>query len=82
MRIYCDRCTSKARITSSREISPQYRQLYCVCNNAECGHSFVVDVTFSHTLSPSAFDLPEAVRARLQEGNRQQLQSLFEACGA
>ncbi|CNJ35872.1 Phage transcriptional activator%2C Ogr/delta [Yersinia rohdei] len=28
--------------------------LYCACTNLECGHTFVMNATFSHTLSPSA----------------------------
>ena len=82
MRITCDRCKSRAIITSCRELSPVYRQLYCCCKNAECGHSFVVDLTFSHTLSPSALDLPEQLRERLRQGgNRGQICSLFKGCG-
>ena len=78
MRIYCDRCRGKARITSTRELSPQYRQLYCSCNNAECGHTFVLDLTFSHSLSPSALDLPGQIVERLRQGgSRAQVQSLF-----
>ncbi len=28
-------------------------ELYCACNDLECGMTFVLDVTFSHTLNPS-----------------------------
>lgn len=80
MRVYCDRCGSKAKITSTRDLTPQYRQLYCLCGNAECGHSFVADLTFSHTLSPSALDLPKALKEALKNSgaSRQQVLSLFE----
>jgi hypothetical protein len=27
-----------------------------VCNNAECGHSFVMHLEFAHTLSPSGLE--------------------------
>lgn len=53
MRIICDKCHGKARITTRREITPRFTKLYCVCNNAECGHSFVMHLEFAHTLSPS-----------------------------
>ncbi len=57
MRIICDRCHGKARITTRREITPRFTKLYCVCNNAECGHSFVMHLEFAHTLSPSGLDM-------------------------
>ncbi|MEI7408404.1 ogr/Delta-like zinc finger family protein [Pectobacterium aroidearum] len=28
--------------------------MYCACADVECGHSFVMNMTFSHTLGPSA----------------------------
>ncbi|EPA1039730.1 TPA: ogr/Delta-like zinc finger family protein [Enterobacter bugandensis] len=27
--------------------------LYCACTEVECGHTFVFNASFSHTLSPS-----------------------------
>jgi len=27
--------------------------LYCACSEVECGHTFVFNATFSHSLSPS-----------------------------
>lgn len=78
MRIYCDKCKAKARITTSREISAHFRQLYCSCSNSECGHSFVMDVTFSHTLSPSALDLSPALLDRMRRAAPGQMGSLFD----
>lgn len=66
MRIKCDRCNSKARIETTREITPTFTNLYCSCTNPHCGHTFVVDVIFSHTLSPSALDLSDAMRSALR----------------
>ncbi len=66
MRIICDRCGSKARIETTREITPAFRHLYCSCTNPLCGHTFVMDLSFSHTLSPSALDLPDTTRAALR----------------
>ncbi|NHZ45835.1 ogr/Delta-like zinc finger family protein [Desulfovibrio sp. XJ01] len=62
MRIICDKCHGKARITTRREITPRFTKLYCVCNNAECGHSFVMHLEFAHSLSPSAY--PALLRHR------------------
>lgn len=81
MLIRCDRCHSKAIITTRREMTPQFTRLYCVCTNAECGHSFVMNLEFAHTLSPSALDLPEATREALREcGGRRQVQLLLGEC--
>lgn len=54
MRVICDKCHGKARITTRREITPRFTKLYCVCNNAECGHSFVMHLEFAHTISQPA----------------------------
>jgi len=78
MRIICDRCKSKARIETTREITPGFRRLYCACRNVECGHTFVMDLTFSHTLSPSALDLPTETRDALRDcSSRAQARALF-----
>ena len=54
MRVLCPECGDKSRIQKTNRISNSYTDLYCSCNNAECGHSFVMNLSFSHTLSPSA----------------------------
>lgn len=83
MRIICDRCGGKARIETTREITTSFRHLYCSCTNAECGHTFVMDLSFSHTLSPSAFDLPEETRAALRGcATQAQAQGVLGSAGA
>ncbi|PTP89152.1 ogr/Delta-like zinc finger family protein [Vibrio splendidus] len=54
MRVVCPECGEKARIQKSNRISAGYSDLYCSCSDPECGYSFVMNLTFSHTLSPSA----------------------------
>lgn len=54
MRVFCPECGAKSRIQKSNRISSKYADLYCSCSDAECGHSFVMNLSFSHTLSPSA----------------------------
>ncbi|MGR6782727.1 ogr/Delta-like zinc finger family protein [Moritella viscosa] len=54
MRVLCPECGVKSRIQKTNRISNSYTDLYCSCNSAECGHSFVMNLSFSHTLSPSA----------------------------
>ena len=77
MRIYCPRCEAKATIRTSKELSATMRQLYCTCNDPECGHTFVMDLTFSHTLSPSARDLPEHIPRDIRKKSAMEQVQLF-----
>lgn len=54
MQINCTECGSKSIIHSSKKLDTKMSQLYCSCKNPICGHTFVMDLSFSHTLSPSA----------------------------
>lgn len=82
VRIFCDRCEKIARIESSVTITSTYKRLYCSCRNPECGHTWVMDLSYSHTLSPSALDLPEELREQVRAaGCRQEQQELFAAFG-
>ncbi|GDX04839.1 ogr/Delta-like zinc finger family protein [Buttiauxella sp. A111] len=54
MRIYCPECSEVAMIKKTNRKHAQISDVYCACSNVECGHTFVMNVTFSHTLSPSA----------------------------
>ncbi len=55
MQVKCTECNSKAIISSRNELDPKVADLYCICRNPHCGHSFVMKLTYSHTLSPSSF---------------------------
>ncbi|MFA0604923.1 ogr/Delta-like zinc finger family protein [Vibrio amylolyticus] len=76
MRVICPECNAKANIQKSNRISASYSDLYCSCTDPECGHSFVMNLSFSHTLSPSAKTTSqltfEMVKA-LAPGQRQEL---------
>lgn len=63
MRILCPTCHNKAVIGKTDRLSPACANLYCSCTDAECGHTFVTNVSFSHTLSPSAKNTSEIVTA-------------------
>lgn len=54
MRVYCRECGSKGRITNTNRLDRDYTELYCQCNDAECGHTWVGGFGYRHTLSPSA----------------------------
>jgi hypothetical protein len=83
MRVVCPECGEKARIQKSNRISASYSDLYCSCSDPECGHSFVMNLTFSHTLSPSAkttsqlaFEMVKALAPDQRQELKQQLSIL------
>ncbi|MFS1980809.1 ogr/Delta-like zinc finger family protein [Vibrio lentus] len=83
MRVVCTECGEKARIQKSNRISASYSDLYCSCSDPECGHSFVMNLTFSHTLSPSAkttsqlaFEMVKALAPDQRQELKQQLSFL------
>ncbi|MFW5487359.1 MAG: ogr/Delta-like zinc finger family protein [Desulfovibrio sp.] len=75
--VRCCKCGAAGRVESSKEISPQLKQLYCSCGNPECGHTWVMNLEFAHTLSPSALDLPEAMRQKIRTLSPAQQGRLF-----
>ncbi|WP_426697756.1 ogr/Delta-like zinc finger family protein [Aeromonas hydrophila] len=54
MRVFCKECGQRGRITKTNRLSDEVSDLYCQCTDAECGHSWVATLSFTHTLSPSA----------------------------
>ena len=81
MRVYCKECGSKGRIASREEMSMEFAKLYCQCLSAECGHTWVTNLTFSHTLSPSAQAVDRLLFDRLREMSRHQQRELFDQLG-
>ncbi|MGK0271059.1 MAG: hypothetical protein ACI88H_001712 [Cocleimonas sp.] len=83
MRVFCPECGVKSRIQKTNRISNSYADLYCSCSDPECGHSFVMNLSFSHTLSPSAkttsqmaIDLVRALAPEQRQELQQQLSIL------
>ncbi len=54
MKVYCPECGELANICKTNRKDVHLSDLYCRCSDVECGHTFVLNVTFSHTISPSA----------------------------
>ncbi|MCA8258694.1 ogr/Delta-like zinc finger family protein [Burkholderia sp. AU31624] len=50
----CPHCRTRATARSSREMSLTFREITFQCANPECGHTYVVNMEFARTLSPSA----------------------------
>ncbi|MEI8594021.1 ogr/Delta-like zinc finger family protein [Photobacterium sp. Hal280] len=59
MRVYCQ-CGSGSSVRRSVTLSADTAALYCSCRDPECGHSFVSEIGFKHTL-----ELPEKVQDQL-----------------
>ncbi|MCA2412818.1 MULTISPECIES: ogr/Delta-like zinc finger family protein [Vibrio] len=83
MRVFCPECGEKSRIQKSNRMSTKYADLYCSCNDSECGHTFVMNLSYSHTLSPSAkttsqlaFNMVKALAPEHREELKQQLSIL------
>lgn len=79
MRIYCRDCGNKALITRVAEETPKCAKLYCICLEPTCGHGFVSELHFSHTLKPSRI-LPadETILDRVLKLTGEQQTQLFE----
>ena len=83
MKMYCPTCKAVARIGKTNRKHPQLYDVYCYCSNVECGHSFVMNVAFSHSVSPSALNgqgrVKELIDAIPPEGREQALELLLAA---
>ena len=73
-KISCPECDAPAIIRKSEWKSKHLADLYCACSEVECGHTFVFNATYSHTLSPSGLTgngLVKALLERLKPDERQ-----------
>lgn len=81
MRVVCN-CGHKGRIGSREEVTRAFVKLYCQCLDAKCGHTWVANLTFSHTLSPSSQTFERMLIDRLREMPRAKQRELFEQLGS
>ena len=83
MRIHCKHCGGKARISSSDRISVDFTRLYCQCSDAkECGHTFVMELGFSHTLIPPSSAIDQLLIERFRQMPVERQQELFGFAGS
>lgn len=82
MRIYCAACDHKGRISSREEITRNYVKLYCQCLDAQCGHTWVSELTFKHSLRPPAQRLDTLLVERIRNLSAEQQQELFLQVGS
>ena len=81
MRVVC-KCGNKGRIASREELSREFAKLYCQCLDAKCGHTWVANLTFSHTLSPSVQSYERMLLDRLRDMPRAKQRELFDSLGS
>lgn len=81
MRVTC-KCGNKGRIASTETFSADFVKLYCQCLDAKCGHTWVANLSFSHTLSPSARAVDRLIFDSLKNLSRSQQRELFDQLGA
>ena len=82
MRVLCKHCGSKAIIGSTDRISVDFTRLYCQCSDVKnCGHTFVMDLGFSHTLNPPTGVVDQLLVERIRKMPVEQQRELFEFAG-
>ena len=54
----CPHCKAQAIRRTSREVTPTFREIFYVCGNAACGHTFKASLSYDYGLSPSAIPDP------------------------
>ncbi|MFJ5341781.1 ogr/Delta-like zinc finger family protein [Pectobacterium sp. CHL-2024] len=85
MKVVCPECNSKAIIRKTVRKHRHISDIYCACADVECGHTFVLNMTFSHTISPSAKSqdsLLKGIVDTLNPEKRQMLLSLLQSPAA
>ena len=80
-RVYCNKCGSKAVITSRDGVSAEFARLYCSCRNKDCGHRFVTTLAFSHALVSASTPIDRMLFDHLRGLPRQQRREMFEQLG-
>ena len=75
--VYCNACSSKATITSSKVITTSVTHLYCQCKNIHCGHTFRMSQSFDHTICPPAGTQEQMILAFMQNMAPEKRKSLL-----
>lgn len=78
MKVLCPECGANGIIRKTARKHRQISDLYCACTDVECGHTFVMNVTFSHTLSPSAKTGDKLLKTVIDGMNLQQRQMMLD----
>lgn len=54
----CPHCRSETFRRSSRMVTATFREIFYICRNIGCGHSFKASLSYEYGLSPSAIPDP------------------------
>ncbi|CAM3441261.1 Putative phage gene (fragment) [Xenorhabdus nematophila ATCC 19061] len=56
LKVYCPECDGQATIKKikTQELN-NIPEIYCCCNDVECGHTYVLTLSFSHSIRHSKF---------------------------
>lgn len=66
-KINCPECNAPAIIRKTEWKDVKLADLYCACSRVECGHTFVFNASYSHSLSPSGLTGSRLVKALLEQ---------------
>jgi len=81
MKVICPECGANSVIKKTARKHREIADLYCACSDVECGHTFVMNMTFSHTISPSAKNQGSLLKGlvnSLKADDKQMLLSLLQ----
>lgn len=81
MRIKCNVCYGVARIQSRDAKSDDMVRLYCRCTSVGCAHSFVMLLSYSHTIRPAMSIEDQELESRLASLSKSSLQELRDRLG-
>ena len=57
--IHCPHCGDRSIVRDSVQVTPIVRELRLVCDNIDCGHYFVAQLSVIRTVRPSACPNPD-----------------------
>jgi predicted RNA-binding Zn-ribbon protein involved in translation (DUF1610 family) len=77
-KINCPECGSPAIIRKSDWKDKKLADLYCACSEVECGLTFVYNVCYSHTLSPSGLTGQKMVKFLIDQLKPDERQMAFK----
>ncbi len=52
MRWNCSECGHKAIVTNVRKLDKKFKQAYTLCQDIECQHRELIDISHNKTMSP------------------------------
>ena len=52
MKVICKHCGAKARISHSRQVTDNQRDIYIDCQNIECGARYLATLKFQYDITP------------------------------